>query len=324
MSDQDMQPPGLSAVANDLFLTYQSHQDNRDDIIREIFPYGDGAPAMVVPGFMAHDVITSALGDFVSSLGYAGKKWKGGVHLGVSDYKLQHFSDRLEYVYNKHGKRPVTLIGWSLGGVVSREMARQHPEMVAQVITLGSPIKALDNPNSTHLKGVFDLATQLDQKIGASKENLSELPAVISHQLDRKNSLSDKFVLGLVYSVNCASRLLKKPDVLSDDEFAARIKEPIDVPCTHIYTQNDGVVHWKTCIDDETEIIQNIEVGTSHVGLPFDASVRLIIADRLHRNANADKDNWVKFDPSIYEGVFDIPQDMAHSKVTPLKNKPQP
>lgn len=317
MQHNDMPPPPLSALLNDVYLSYLSHKDNQDATIRDIFPYGDGAPAMVVPGFMAYDKITASLGNFVSSLGYAGKKWKGGLHLGVSDYKLQHFSDRLEHVYKKHGGRPVTLIGWSLGGVVSREMARQHPEMVAQVITMGSPIKALSAPDSTHLKGAFDFATALDQKIGAAQEIMAETPALLKFHLSPKNTLADKFSLAASYPLSCAARLLKQPRIVTDADFMAQIANPIDVPCTHIYTQKDGVVHWQTCIDDETPITENIEVTTSHIGLPFDAAVRLIIADRLHHNSAASKESWSRFDPSIYKGLFDFAAPMAHQTITP-------
>jgi pimeloyl-ACP methyl ester carboxylesterase len=317
MHDNDMPPPPLSALINDVYLSYLSQQDNQDNVIRDIFPYGDGAPAMVVPGFMAHDKITAPLGEFISSLGYAGKKWKGGLHLGVSDYKLQHFSQRLEHVYKKHGERPVTLIGWSLGGIVSREMARQHPEMVAQVITMGSPIKALSNPNSTHLKGAFDFATALDQKLGASQEILRETPEVINFHLNPKNKLSDKFILAAAYPLSCAARLLKQPRIVTDTDFTAQIASPVTVPCTHIYTQKVGVVHWQTCIDDETRMTENIEVRTSHIGLPFDAAVRLIIADRLHHNSVSQNDDWARFEPSIYKGLFDFPETMAHQLTTP-------
>ncbi|MEC7703157.1 MAG: alpha/beta fold hydrolase [Pseudomonadota bacterium] len=303
---EKLTPPDLIDAAYDFLLTYDAVKNNYDDAIRSLFPYGNGAPVMVVPGFMAHDIITGSLGNFVSSLGYAGKKWKGGLHLGVSDYKLQHFEERLNYVFNKHGQRPITLIGWSLGGIVSREMARMQPDKVAQVITLGSPFKAPEHPESTHLKAAFDFATQLDQKLGASKEIMSDIPALLKHQLSLKTSLRDKMKMGVRFPLHCVERLFKQPKVLSDNTFNAESVKPIDVPSTHIYTQNDGVVHWKTCIGEENERTQNIEVNTSHIGLPFDAAVRLIIADRLYHNAAAQKQDWQKFDASPYQGLFGL------------------
>ena len=186
-------------------------------------------------------------------------------------------------------------------------MARQHPEMVAQVITMGSPIKALSNPDSNHLKGLFDFATALDQRIGASQEILRETPEVLKFHLDPKNTLSEKFALAVGYPLSCAARLLKQPRIVTDTEFTAQIADPINTPCTHIYTRNDGVVHWQTCIADETPITQNIEVGTSHLGLPFDATVRLIIADRLHHNSAGLTRDWTAFDSAKYESLFDFP-----------------
>lgn len=315
-NENNLKPPGVKEFAKDIKIAADSYADNRDDIIRSMFPYGNGSPAMVVPGFMTHDVTARDLGNFISSLGHAGKKWKGGLHLGISDYKLQHFSDRLKYVFRKHGERPVSLLGWSLGGVVSREMARRHPEMVAQVITMGSPFKAPLNPDSTHLKVAFDCATQIDQKIGATKEIIPEIPAFLKHQLGKGASFKDRMIMGVAYPVSCVTRMLKQPDVLIDQEFALATTKPIEgIPCTYIYTQNDGVVHWQTCIDDENDLVQNIEVGTSHMGLGFDAAVRLIIADRLYHNDKNQGKAWTKFDPKAYEGSFDFNAPMAHQRL---------
>jgi pimeloyl-ACP methyl ester carboxylesterase len=50
--------------------------------------------------------------------------------------------------------RPVSLVGWSLGGIYAREMARRHPRQVRQVITLGSPY-AMHDPRQTHARGPY-------------------------------------------------------------------------------------------------------------------------------------------------------------------------
>ena len=106
-------------------------------------PYGDGHPVLVLPGFTAGDGSTLPLRTFLKSRGYAVHGWTLGVNLGQdidpaaggpSD-RLQHRLRNLHLQYN----RKVSLIGWSLGGLYARELARIMPEDVRLVITLASP-----------------------------------------------------------------------------------------------------------------------------------------------------------------------------------------
>jgi pimeloyl-ACP methyl ester carboxylesterase len=318
MSKPTLKPPKLKLALGELQRAYESAATMNDQALRDLFPYGDGTPVMVIPGFGADDLSTKSLGEFVSSLGYAGKKWKGGNHLGPSDYTRQHFIDRLEHVYAKHGNRPVTLIGWSLGGIMSREIARERPELVAQVITMGSPHLAPIYPESSLLEKPLKLATEFHQAVGNAKSVIQDLPNLAMFYINPKNTLCDKFKVAMVYPLISTQRLFKRSDALADESFALQAAEPINVPCTHIYSQNDGVVNWQTCLGEEGLTTQNIEVETSHLGLGFDFAVRLILADRLHHNANASQENWRAFKAEDYAELQDFPDVMAHEKVTPL------
>lgn len=114
---------------------------------------GDGHPVIVVPGFLGSDLSTSLLRKFLTKAGYTVYGWDLGRNLGDLE-DLPRLSQRIEAVYNQH-KRPVTVIGWSLGGIYVRECARLNLPAIRQIITLGSPFAALDAPN--HARWIFDL-----------------------------------------------------------------------------------------------------------------------------------------------------------------------
>lgn len=101
-------------------------------------PRGDGHPVLVLPGFMASDVSTRPMRKLLNTLGYDARGWQLGRNLGVRGKLREGLRQLLTRFHESHGRK-ISLIGWSLGGVYARELARQHPEMVRQVITLGSP-----------------------------------------------------------------------------------------------------------------------------------------------------------------------------------------
>ena len=101
-------------------------------------PKGDGHPVLVLPGLAASDVSTRPLRAFLRDRGYRVHGWKLGQNRGRRDDAEARMQARLTEVADRYGRK-VSLIGWSLGGVFAREMARQAPDQVRSVITLGSP-----------------------------------------------------------------------------------------------------------------------------------------------------------------------------------------
>lgn len=106
------------------------------------FPRGDGHPVLVLPGFVASDLSTTILRNFLSDLGYEAYPWRLGRNLADFDQVEGLILERVKWLYKKYDRK-VSLVGWSLGGVYAREIARSLPEMVRQVITMGSPFAGI-------------------------------------------------------------------------------------------------------------------------------------------------------------------------------------
>jgi len=106
-------------------------------------PRGDGHGVVVLPGLLASDSSTVVLRQFLRLLGYHVRGWDLGRNLGPTDEVLDALPARLAALAGLTG-RPVSVIGWSLGGIYARELARQRPAQVRRVITLGSPFAATD------------------------------------------------------------------------------------------------------------------------------------------------------------------------------------
>lgn len=106
-------------------------------------PKGDGHPVIVIPGFLASDTSTGLLRTFLKLKGYQAEGWKLGRNLGthitggknvVSDVIL----NRVIEMHVRYDAK-VSIVGWSLGGIFAREIARVIPDCVRQVVSLGSP-----------------------------------------------------------------------------------------------------------------------------------------------------------------------------------------
>ena len=110
-------------------------------------PSGDGHPVLVLPGLGASDISTLALRRFLKRQGYSAHPWKQGLNLGPRDGVLDGCRERLRALCAEHGA-PVSIVGWSLGGIYARELAKEMPEQVRCVITLGTPFTG--HPKATN------------------------------------------------------------------------------------------------------------------------------------------------------------------------------
>ncbi|MEM9310953.1 MAG: alpha/beta fold hydrolase [Pseudomonadota bacterium] len=115
-------------------------------------PQGDGHAVMTLPGFMATNSSTIPMRGLLRSLGYDAHGWDSGRNVRVNEELIRKLEDQLERLFQDSGGK-VSLIGWSLGGVLARELAKLHPDKVRLVMSLGSPIT--DDRNHTNAARLF-------------------------------------------------------------------------------------------------------------------------------------------------------------------------
>lgn len=118
---------------------------------------GDGHPVLVIPGFTAGDMSTIVLRNFLTELGYLSCRWEQGVNFGIRADLYQGVKSVLLQLNEEYGCT-VSIVGQSLGGIYARELAKDHPEAVRQVISLGSPFNdtAGEASNVTRLYTYFN------------------------------------------------------------------------------------------------------------------------------------------------------------------------
>ncbi len=119
-------------------------------------PLGDGHPILVLPGLAAGDASTVILRRFLRSRGFSPRGWGQGVNLGLREGVLERAHDALRELWAAHA-RAVSIVGWSLGGLYARELAKQSPDMVRLVITLGSPFTG--HPRETNAWRLYEFAS---------------------------------------------------------------------------------------------------------------------------------------------------------------------
>jgi pimeloyl-ACP methyl ester carboxylesterase len=140
-------------------------------------PTGDGHPVLVLPGLVASDTSTRPLRSFLRNRGYAVSGWRQGRNLGLREGVQGSMVDLVEQLNDMHGRK-ISLIGWSLGGLYARQLAKMMPGRVRSVITLGSPFAG--HPRSTNAWRIYEWASgrradEVDPRFGGS---LAEPPPV--------------------------------------------------------------------------------------------------------------------------------------------------
>jgi len=196
--------------------------------LRKRAPRGDGHPVLVLPGFLAGDYSTRPLRGLLRDLSYDARGWKLGANLGPNADVIKQLHERVLHLYDRH-ERKLSLVGWSLGGIYAREIARALPGKVRCVITMGTPFRDISATHATRL---------------------------------------------------IAMRPGGRP-VHESEAIRTMLALPIPVPSTSIYSKTDGIVHWQSCMQDEGDMAENVEVRCSHTGMGFDPDVLEIVTDRL-------------------------------------------
>jgi alpha-beta hydrolase superfamily lysophospholipase len=141
---------------------------------------GDGHPVMILPGFMVAEARMEFLRHTLIRAGYRAFGWGLGRNLGVTADVLDRLDvqfDRIERETND----PVTLLGWSLGGLIAREYAKHAPQRVARVITMGSPFSG--DPRANNAWRVYEWVTKHPVDAPPIAARLAEKPPVPTYAL---------------------------------------------------------------------------------------------------------------------------------------------
>lgn len=102
-------------------------------------PEGDGSRVLVLPGFGADDRSTWPLRQFLTQIGYRVRGWGLGINRQPVPNSVEMIGEQVRKIIEEED-HPVSLVGWSLGGYIAREVARDCPQAVRRVVTLGSPV----------------------------------------------------------------------------------------------------------------------------------------------------------------------------------------
>jgi len=126
-------------------------------------------PVMVLPGLGASSASTALLRRYLKSNGYHAVDWGMGVNTGPRgslDATVDVLERRLEQLCIRHAGKPAVLVGWSLGGIFARELAKRRKDLVRSVITLGTPLNG--DPDATNAKMAYDLMQSVRVMLGGS------------------------------------------------------------------------------------------------------------------------------------------------------------
>ncbi|MCZ7655084.1 MAG: GPI inositol-deacylase [Rhodocyclaceae bacterium] len=157
-----LQSPGLVRLALEWRAPWEFGASIAAKPLLSLAPKGDGHPVLVFPGLIAPDMSTLPLRRFLKGRGYAAAPLEAGHQSWPARGRHRVLPRRLRDLYDAHGRK-VSLIGWSLGGIYAREVAKVYPDAVRQVITLGTPFTG--HPKATNAWRLYEFVT--GHKIGA-------------------------------------------------------------------------------------------------------------------------------------------------------------
>ncbi|HET9875159.1 MAG TPA: alpha/beta hydrolase [Mycobacterium sp.] len=228
-----------------------------------VLPRGDGHPVLVVPGLGGADTSTITLRAILRRLGYRVHGWRLGRNVGPTPRAVNGMRARLDDLTNRSGT-PVSLIGWSLGGIYAGQLARRKPDAVRQVITLASPVGLARREPRTK-------ARKEQRTVNRLYDDWSGFPQW-PHWSE----------WGRWY----AELQTEIPDLAFEDG-------PLPMPTTSIYSPLDGMVGWQVCLNEPGPQAENIAVAASHIAFAYHPAAIWAIADRLAQPAG----QWAPFRP---------------------------
>jgi triacylglycerol lipase len=205
-------------------------------------PRGDGRPVVLIPGFFAGDRTLAIMAAWLRRLGYAPHTCGFITNVDCSDRSTQRVERHVDALYERHGRR-VALIGHSRGGHFARAMGARAPDRVSHAMSLGADLSGL---------------------VGVSAPTLAAVAAV-----RRGLEVTRRARAELCFTAHCTCSFAQDYTRTFPSE---------RVRLTSVYSKQDGVVRWQSCIVPEADCI---EVTGSHVGLAFNRKAYRAIAQAL-------------------------------------------
>jgi triacylglycerol lipase len=201
-------------------------------------------PVLLIPGFLAGDATLRPMAARLRGAGY--RTYRARMHANVRCAQAtgEALERRLEEVVDRW-QRPVALVGHSLGGLLAKGLVHRRPELVAGIVTLGSPLLA---PGAVHPVLAFDLML-----------------------LDRLQ----RWGFGDLMGDDCTNGECAR---LSWEELSAPVEDGFEF--VSIYSRRDGIVDWHACLDPSAT---QVEVECSHVGMAVDRTVQRHVLHGLAR-----------------------------------------
>jgi triacylglycerol lipase len=193
-----------------------------------------GDPVLLVPGFMAGDYTLAGMARTLRRRGYRTYRSHITANVGCTLNAAAALEARIESIAIRRGAR-VSVVGHSLGGLLARGLAVRRPDLIAGIVTMGSPMLA---PGAHHV----GLTAGVEALVRLSRAGLPGL-------------MSEECVAGA-----CARQSFEE----------SREPMPKEVGFTAVYSKRDGIVDWRACVDPEARAV---EVSASHVGMALDPRV---------------------------------------------------
>lgn len=209
-------------------------------------PARHGDPVLLVPGFLAGDGTLALMSRSLRGEGFRTYRSQILSNIGCTLNAAAQLESRLESIALRRGTR-VQIVGHSLGGMLARGVAVRRPDLVSNIVTMGSPMLA---PGAHHVS----LAAALDVLVRLSRAGVPGL-------------MSAECVSG-----DCARQSFGE----------SRSAVPDGVGFTAIYSRRDGIVDWRACVDP---LARAVEVTASHLGMAFDPRVVDAVSVALHRGS---------------------------------------
>jgi triacylglycerol lipase len=200
----------------------------------------DPKPVLLIPGFLAGDASLTVLGGWLRRRGHRVRGSGMRINVGCAGHELTLLEEKLEELGGQ-----VIVIGQSRGGTLARALAAAHPEAVAGLVTLGSPVLDPLAVSAPVMRTVRSFA-----RIG------------------------DLGVRG-VFSSDC-----REGACCAEFRRLQEVPLPPDAQTLAVYSRSDGIVDWRACLDPYAHCV---EIDGSHCGMAVNPKVYRELEGLLER-----------------------------------------